>query len=165
MYWIQKVFHVSLHLLLWKVYSYDKIKEKIYAPDKLKIWGKSSRIYIYIYIYIYNKCTVLATSLLPAFFLHCLNLKDGTDAVPKRCYPITNVSHVTSKNSDDPNYAVAENWNIPKGRLWVLKHCCLEAYCTLTRMSSFIHLQRRCTYQAAWETSASERRNYTWNLS
>ena len=28
-----------------------------------------------------------------------------------------------------------------KGRLWVLQHCCLEAYCTLTRMSSFIHLQ------------------------
>ena len=26
-----------------------------------------------------------------------------------------------------------------KGRLWVLQHCCLEAYCTLTRMSSFIH--------------------------
>ena len=36
-----------------------------------------------------------------------------------------------------------------KGRLWVLQHCCLEAYCTLTRMSSFIHLQRRCTHQAA----------------
>jgi len=32
--------------------------------------------------------------------------------------------------------------------LWVLQHCCLEAYCTLTRMSSFIHLQRRCTHQA-----------------
>ena len=46
-----------------------------------------------------------------------------------------------------------------KGRLWVLQHCCLEAYCTLTRMSSFIHLQRRCG-----ETSASEGRNYTWNL-
>ena len=28
----------------------------------------------------------------------------------------------------------------------------------------FIHLQRRCTHQAAWETSASEGRNYTWNL-
>ena len=51
-----------------------------------------------------------------------------------------------------------------KGRLWVLQHCCLEAYCTLTRMSSFIHLQRRCTHQAAWETSASEGRNYTSNL-
>ena len=51
-----------------------------------------------------------------------------------------------------------------KGRLWVLQHCCLEAYCTLTRMSSFIHHQRRCTHQAAWETSASEGRNYTWNL-
>ena len=51
-----------------------------------------------------------------------------------------------------------------KGRLWVLQHCCLEAYCTLTRMSSFIHLQRRCTHQAASETSASEGRNYTWNL-
>ena len=36
-----------------------------------------------------------------------------------------------------------------KGRLWVLQHCCPEAYCTLTRMSSFIHLQRRCTHQAA----------------
>ena len=36
-----------------------------------------------------------------------------------------------------------------KGRLWVLQHCCLEAYCTLTRMSSFIHLQRRCTDPAA----------------
>ena len=36
-----------------------------------------------------------------------------------------------------------------KGRLWVLQHCCLEAYCTLTRMSSFIRLQRRCTHQAA----------------
>ena len=36
-----------------------------------------------------------------------------------------------------------------KGRLWVLQHCCLEAYCILTRMSSFIHLQRRCTHQAA----------------
>ena len=36
-----------------------------------------------------------------------------------------------------------------KGRLWVLQHCCIEAYCTLTRMSSFIHLQRRCTHQAA----------------
>ena len=36
-----------------------------------------------------------------------------------------------------------------KGRLLVLQHCCLEAYCTLTRMSSFIHLQRRCTHQAA----------------
>ena len=34
------------------------------------------------------------------------------------------------------------------GRLWVLQHCCLEAYCTLTRMSSFIHLQRRCRHQA-----------------
>ena len=51
-----------------------------------------------------------------------------------------------------------------KGRLWVLQHCCLEAYCALTQMSSFIHLQRRCTHQAAWETSASEGRNYTWNL-
>ena len=51
-----------------------------------------------------------------------------------------------------------------KGRLWVLQHCCLEAYCTLTQISSFIHLQRRCTHQAAWETSASEGRNYTWNL-
>ena len=51
-----------------------------------------------------------------------------------------------------------------KGRLWVLQHCCLEAYCTLTRMSSFIHLQRRCTHQAAWETCDSEGRNYTWNL-
>ena len=51
-----------------------------------------------------------------------------------------------------------------KGRLWVLQHCCLEAYCTLTQMSSFIHLQRRCTHQAAWETSANEGRNYTWNL-
>ena len=36
-----------------------------------------------------------------------------------------------------------------KGRLWVLQHCCLEPYCTLTRMSSFIHFQRRCTHQAA----------------
>ena len=36
-----------------------------------------------------------------------------------------------------------------KGRLWVLQHCCLEAYCTLTRISSFIHLQMRCTHQAA----------------
>jgi len=36
-----------------------------------------------------------------------------------------------------------------KGRLWVLQHCCLEVYCTITRMSSFIHLQRRCTHQAA----------------
>jgi len=36
-----------------------------------------------------------------------------------------------------------------KGCLWVLQHCCLEAYCTPTRMSSFIHLQRRCTHQAA----------------
>ena len=35
-----------------------------------------------------------------------------------------------------------------KGRLWVLQHC-LEAYCTPTRMSSFIHLQRRCTHQTA----------------
>ena len=51
-----------------------------------------------------------------------------------------------------------------KGRLWVLQHCCLEAYCTLTRKSSYIHLQRRCTHQAAWETSASKGRNYTWNL-
>ena len=51
-----------------------------------------------------------------------------------------------------------------KGRLWVLQHWCLEAYCTLTQMSSFIHLQRRCTHQAAWETSAREGRNYTWNL-
>ena len=50
-----------------------------------------------------------------------------------------------------------------KGRLWLLQHCCLEAYFTLTRMSSFIHLQRRCTNQAAWEISASEGRNYTWN--
>ena len=48
-----------------------------------------------------------------------------------------------------------------KGPLWVLQHCCLEAYCTLTRLSSFIHLQRRCTHEAAWETSASEGRNYT----
>ena len=38
-----------------------------------------------------------------------------------------------------------------KGRLRVLQHCCLEEYCTLTQMSSFIHLQRRCTHQAAWE--------------
>jgi len=38
-----------------------------------------------------------------------------------------------------------------KGRLLVLQHCCLEVYCTLTRMISFIHLQRRCTHQAAWE--------------
>jgi len=51
-----------------------------------------------------------------------------------------------------------------KGRLWVLQHCCLEAYCTLTLMSSFIHLQRRCTHQVAWDTSASEGRNLTWNL-
>ena len=51
-----------------------------------------------------------------------------------------------------------------KGLLWVLQHYCLEAYCTLTQMSSFIHLQRRCTHEAAWETSASEGRNYTWNL-
>jgi len=36
-----------------------------------------------------------------------------------------------------------------KGRLWVLQHCCFEEYCTLTRMSSFIHLQRRYTHQAA----------------
>ena len=36
-----------------------------------------------------------------------------------------------------------------KGRLWVLQHCWLEAYCTLTRMSFFIYLQRRCTHQAA----------------
>ena len=36
-----------------------------------------------------------------------------------------------------------------KGRLWVLQHCCLDAYCTLTQTSSFIHLQRRCTHQAA----------------
>jgi len=53
---------------------------------------------------------------------------------------------------------------IDKGRMWVLQHCCLEAYCTLTRISSFIHLQRRCTHQPAWETSANEGRNYTWNL-
>ena len=52
---------------------------------------------------------------------------------------------------------------IIQGRLWVLQHCCLEAYFTLTRMSSSIHLQKRCTHQAAWETSASEGRNYTWN--
>ena len=51
-----------------------------------------------------------------------------------------------------------------KGRLWVLQHWCLDAYSTLTQMSSFIHLQRRCTHQAAWETSASEGRNYTCNL-
>ena len=51
-----------------------------------------------------------------------------------------------------------------KSRLWVLQHCCLEAYCTLTRMSFFIHFQRRCTHQAAWKTSASQGRNYTWNL-
>ena len=35
-----------------------------------------------------------------------------------------------------------------KGHFWVLQHCCLEAYCTLTRMSSFIsrgaaHTKRR----------------------
>ena len=36
-----------------------------------------------------------------------------------------------------------------KGRLCVLQHCCLETYCTLARKSSFIHLQRRCTHQAA----------------
>ena len=36
-----------------------------------------------------------------------------------------------------------------KALLCVLQHCCLEAYCTLTQMSSFIHLQRRCTHQAA----------------
>ena len=51
-----------------------------------------------------------------------------------------------------------------KGCLWVLQHCCLEAYCILTRMSSFLHLQKCCTHQAAWETSASEGRDYTWNL-
>jgi len=51
-----------------------------------------------------------------------------------------------------------------KGRLWVLEHCCLQAYCTLTRISSFIHLHRRYTHQVVWETSASEGRNYTWNL-
>jgi len=51
-----------------------------------------------------------------------------------------------------------------KGRFWVLQHGCLEAYCILNRMSSFIHLQKRCTHQAAWETSASEGRNCTWNL-
>ena len=51
-----------------------------------------------------------------------------------------------------------------KDRLWVLQHCCLEAYFTLTRISSFIHLQRRCTHKEAWETSASEGRNYTCNL-
>ena len=36
-----------------------------------------------------------------------------------------------------------------KGCLCVLQHCCLEAYCTLTQTNSFIHLQRRCTHQAA----------------
>jgi len=36
-----------------------------------------------------------------------------------------------------------------ESRLWVLQHCCLEVYGTLTRMSSLIHLQRRCTHQVA----------------
>ena len=61
-------------------------------------------------------------------------------------------------------FSTVPNKGKGKGRLWVLQHCCLEAYCTLTRMSSFIHLQRRRTHQAAWETSASDGRNYTWNL-
>jgi len=43
-----------------------------------------------------------------------------------------------------------------KGRLWVLQHWCLEAYCTLTRMCSFIHLQRRCTHQASTPLLAKE---------
>jgi len=49
----------------------------------------------------------------PVFFLDCLNLEYGTDAVPKRLYPITNLRHLTTKNNDDPNYAVAEPWNLP----------------------------------------------------
>jgi hypothetical protein len=36
----------------------------------------------------------------------------------------------------------------------------LKVYCTLTRTSSLILLQRRCTQQAARETSASDGRNY-----
>ena len=43
---------------------------------------------------------------------------------------------------------VAENVKKGKDRLWVLQHWCLKAYCTLTRMSSFIsrgaaHTKRR----------------------
>jgi len=68
-----------------------------------KIPGKSSH-----WILLYYNCTILATSLHPVFFLDCLNLEHGTDAVPKRLYPITNLRHLTTKNNDDPNYAVAE---------------------------------------------------------
>ena len=37
-------------------------------------------------------------------------------------------------------YSLPKGKGKGKGRLWVLQHCCHEAYCTLTRMSSFIHL-------------------------
>lgn len=73
-----------------------------------KIVGKSSHRNYFCY-----NCTILATSLYPAFFLDCLNLEDGNDAIPKRRYPITTLRHVTSKNSDDPNYTVAETSNLP----------------------------------------------------
>ena len=59
---------------------------------------------------------------------------------------------------------------LPGGKGKKVKAVC-ESYSTdalrhivlLLEMSSFIHPQRRCTHQAAWETSASEGRNYTWN--
>ena len=68
------------------------------------------------------------------------------------------------RGRDNTEYILTFQTVARKGRLWALQHCCLEAYCALTRISSFVHLQRRCTQQAAWETSASEGRNYTWNL-
>ena len=82
------------------------------------------------------------------------------------CEALTPIFQASQQNilEDSNKHSPRRKKNKGKGRLWVLQHCCLEAYCTLTRMSSFIHLQRRCTHQAAWETSASERRNYTWNL-
>ena len=97
--------------------------------------------------------------------------------------PLNHAMQTSLTPSSHQKWSTEERWIIPnlkyagianlkfsalkkkgKGRLWVLQHCCLEAYCTLTWMSSFIHLQRRCTHQAAWETSAREGRNYTWNL-
>ena len=61
--------------------------------------------------------------------------------------PIGKLMHDTIYNAVTYCKGVRSYWGVEgKGRLWVLQHCCLGAYCTLTRMSSFIHLQRRYTH-------------------
>ena len=92
--------------------------------------------------------------------------KPFTSANKIKCIPNKHKRKLTllvSRLDRKPHYKT--HWS------WGMKAVC-ESYSTdalrhivlLLKMSSFIHLQRRCTHQAAWETSASEGRNYTWNL-